>query len=113
MKKTLASAALLLPLAIAGCGHPAPVYYPPPPPPPPAFSQFAQQGYHDGVIAAQRDIRQGRPPNVAMHPRFRRPPVPPPAIDEYQRGFRNGYDQVFRHGGPPPPPPGGYPPPGL
>lgn len=101
MRKPLALAVLLLPFVLAGCSHPAP-YYPPPPPP---ASQFAQQGYHDGMEAGRRDISQGRPPNFAHHPRFRRPPVPPPAIGDYRQGFRSGYEQVYRHG-PPPPAPG-------
>jgi hypothetical protein len=103
MKKLLAVATLLLPLAIAGCSHPQPYY--PPPPPPPAGAQVAQQGYHDGFEAAQRDISRGAPPDAGRHPHFRNPPVPPPLIADYRHAFRNGYDQVYRHG-PTPPPPG-------
>ena len=106
MKKLLAMATLLLPIAIAGCSHPQPAPYYPPPPPPPAGAEVAQQGYHDGVDAAQRDIARGAPPDVKRHPRFRNPPVPPPLMEDYRHAFRNGYDQVFRHGPPPPPPPG-------
>jgi len=62
MKKLLAVATLLLPLAIAGCSHPQPAPYYPPPPPPPAYSQAAEQGHHDGIEAARRDISNGRPP---------------------------------------------------
>jgi hypothetical protein len=101
MKKLWITATLLLPIALAGCSHPQ--YYPPPPPPPPAGAQVAQQGYHDGVEAAQRDIGRGAPPDVSRHPRFRNPPVPPPLMEDYRHAFREGYDQVFRHGPPPPP----------
>jgi hypothetical protein len=96
--------ALALPLALAACSHPQPIVYAPPPPPP-AFSPAAQQGYQNGVEAARRDIAKGFAPDVQRHPRFRNPPVPPPAFEEYRHGFRAGYDQTFR-GGPPPPPPG-------
>ena len=102
MKKPLAIAALMLPLALAGC---APHYYPPPPPPA-AYDQIAQQGFHDGLDAGRRDIAQGRRPNVAHHPRFQHPPVPPPAFQAYRSGFRSGYDSAFRQ--PPPPPPPGF-----
>jgi hypothetical protein len=105
MRKYFALAALLLPLALAGCSHHTTVVYAAPPPPPPEFSSVAQQGFHDGIEAARRDISQGKPPDVRRHPRFRNPPVPPPAIEDYRHGFRAGYDQTFRNG-PPPPGPG-------
>jgi hypothetical protein len=44
----------------------------------------------------------GRPPNLERHPRFHNPPVPPPAFEDYRRGFRRGYE-AFLHGAPPPP----------
>jgi hypothetical protein len=101
MRKIVALAALLLPVALLGCSHPQPVVVVAPPPP--EFGPVAQQGYHDGVEAARRDIRSGLPPQAQRHPRFRNPPIGPP--EEYRRGFRAGYDAIFR-GGPPPPPPG-------
>jgi hypothetical protein len=102
-------AILLMPLALVGCSHPQPVVYAaPPPPPPPQFSLAAQQGYHDGIEAARRDIHQGKAPDVRRHPRFRNPPVPPPAFEEYRHGFRDGCDQTFRNGPPGPPPNGAY-----
>jgi hypothetical protein len=102
MRKFAALAVLSLPLALAGCSHPQPVAYVPPPPPA-EFGPVAQQGFHDGVDAARRDIRAGLAPNIQRHPRFRNPPIGPP--EEYRRGFRAGYDGTLR-GGPPPPPPG-------
>ncbi|WP_446743117.1 hypothetical protein [Silvibacterium acidisoli] len=98
MTRCLRFSLLLLPLVLAGCSHPKPVYYPPPPP---AYSQIAAQGYHDGFQAARRDASAGLPPDPARHPRFRRPPVPPPAFEDYRQGFRHGYD-AFLHGGPRP-----------
>jgi hypothetical protein len=102
MKKALAVAALMIPFALAGCSHPRP-YYPPPPPPPPAYTQAAQQGYHDGIEAGNHDVSRGAPPDVNRHPRFRRPPVPPPLAEEYRHGFRDGYGQVYGRGPVPPP----------
>jgi hypothetical protein len=107
MKKLFAVTTLLLPVALAGCSHPQPApFYPPPPPP--AYSQAAEQGHHDGVEAAQRDISRGAPPDPGRHPRFRNPPVPPPLVEDYRHAFRSGYDEVYRHGPTPPPPPPGY-----
>jgi len=99
----IALAALLAPVAmVTGCSHPRPVVVAAPPPPPPEFGPVAQQGYHDGIQAARRDIRSGLPFDLQRHPRFRNPPVGPP--EEYRRGFRAGYDAIFRAGPPPPPP---------
>jgi hypothetical protein len=103
MKKLLCVAGLLGSLSLAGCSHPRPVaYYPPPPL---TGNQVAQQGYHDGFEAARHDIAVGRPLALARHPRYRNPPVPPPAIGEYRQAFRDGYER-FLHPGPPAPPPG-------
>ena len=103
MKKLLAVAALLLPVPfmLAGCAHPQPVaVYAPPPPA--EFDQIGQRGFHDGFEAAQRDVARGVPPSAERHPRFRNPPVPPPAWEDYRHGFREGYG-AFLHQGPPPP----------
>ncbi|MGC2619093.1 MAG: hypothetical protein WA414_08655 [Acidobacteriaceae bacterium] len=96
MKKLLSvalvSLAVPLGLGMAGCSHPrAVVVYAPPP----AFSEAAQQGYRNGVDAAQRDMHKGLRPDVARHPRFNNPRVPPPLQEEYRRGFREGYQRVF------------------
>jgi len=97
MKKLLISCALLTPLLLAGCSHPQPYY----PPPPSAYSQVAQEGYHDGWQAGQRDLRRGLNPDVNRHPRFRQPPVGPRFVDDYRHGFRDGYQRAFHT-----PPPG-------
>ena len=91
-------AALFLPLAVAGCSHPQPVVYAPPPP---GLSALAQRGYYDGSLAARNDIRKALAPDVERHPRFRNPPAPPQAFEEYRHSFRDGYEQTFR-GGPGP-----------
>jgi hypothetical protein len=101
MKNWIAPAALLLPLAVAGCSHPQPVYVAPEPPPPAVFSAIAQQAFHDGYDAGRRDIQSGKPHDVNRHPRFRNPPVAPEAAEDYRHGFREGYNAAF-HGAPPP-----------
>jgi hypothetical protein len=99
MKKILCLALVFLPVAmITGCSHPQPVVVYAPPP---AYSEAAQQGYRDGVAAAQRDIHNGLGPDASRHPRFRNPPVPPPLQEDFRHGFREGYQAVF-HGGPGP-----------
>ncbi|MGD0910804.1 MAG: hypothetical protein ABR928_02860 [Terracidiphilus sp.] len=102
MKKILVLAAMLLPMPflLAGCSHRTVVYVQAPPPNP-NFSAAAQQGYNDGVAAARRDIVHNRPPDLEHHPRFRNPPVPPPAFEEYRHGFREGYHAAL-HNSPPP-----------
>jgi hypothetical protein len=99
MKKWIALGALLLPIVLAGCVSRSVVVYSAPPPPA-AYSEASRQGYNDGVAAAQRDISEAKPPSVDRHPRFRNPPVAPPLIEDYRHGFREGYNQVIRHGGP-------------
>jgi hypothetical protein len=105
MKKFLVLAAMLLPLpcVLAGCSHRTVVYVQAPPPPP-SYSAAAQQGYNDGVGAARHDVANNRPPDLEHHPRFRNPPVPPPDIEEYRRGFREGYNAALHSS----PPPAGY-----
>uniref|UniRef100_A0A7V4XUB7 Lipoprotein n=1 Tax=Acidobacterium capsulatum TaxID=33075 RepID=A0A7V4XUB7_9BACT len=97
MKRMLLLPALLVPLLLAGCAHPQP--YPAPPPP---GVQIAHQAYHQGFEAGRHDMRAGLPPDVNRHPRFRRPPVPPPAIHDYRVNFRNGYRAAYRTPTPPP-----------
>lgn len=97
MKKLWWTALAFVPLALAGCAHREVVVYNPPP----AYSAAAQQGYHDGVAAARRDVSNGLGPDAGRHPRFRNPPVPPPLQEDYRHGFREGYQAVF-HGGPGP-----------
>ena len=97
MRKFLAAAVLALPFMLAGCAHHT-VVYGAPPPPPAAYSEAARQGYHDGAEAARRDISEGRRPDAGRHPRFRNPPVPPPLMNDYRHGFRDGYARAFGGG---------------
>jgi hypothetical protein len=100
MKKTLLLFALSVPIALAGCSHPTGAYYQAPPPPG-AYDDIAQRGFHDGFEAARRDIANGRPPHLEAHPKFRNPPVPPPAFEDYRHGFREGYRSAMRNVPPP------------
>ena len=65
--------------------------------PPQEFRDVQRRGFHDGIEAGRRDFESHRPPNVERNAEFRRPPVPPPARDEYREGFRRGYDSFFSH----------------
>jgi hypothetical protein len=59
MKRWFAVAALLLPLALAGCSHPHPVYAEPPPPP--DFPEIARQGFHGLSPRVQARLRRVPP----------------------------------------------------
>jgi hypothetical protein len=65
--------------------------------PPQEFRDVQRRGFHDGIEAGRSDIDRHRPPNVERRAEFRRPPVPPPARDEYREGFRRGYESAFSH----------------
>lgn len=99
MRKTLLFAVLAcaIPVGLAGCGHKTVVVYQAPPPPG-EFNEIAQRGFHDGFEAARNDVSHNRPPNLEQHPRFRNPPVPPPAWEDYRHGFREGYNQYLHQG---------------
>ena len=100
MKRMLLLFALSAPVLLAGCAHRTVVAYQAPPPPG-EFDQIAQRGFHDGFEAARHDIADGRPPRLEQHPRFRNPPVPPPAFQDYRHGFREGYNRAMRELPPP------------
>ena len=101
VKKFLGIFMLSVGALLAGCSHPQPVYQGPPPPAI-DFQAIEQQGMHDGFDAARHDVQSGAPPVFNHHPRWRNPPVPPPGVGAYRRGFRRGYEQ-FLHSPPPPP----------
>jgi hypothetical protein len=110
MKKWIFLSVLFTPLAFCGCSHRTTVVYAAPPG---AVDEIAQRGYHDGYEAARRDVAEQRAPDVKRHPKFRNPPVPPEAVQDYRHAFRAGY-QAFLRQGPPPQgraPEGAYPPP--
>jgi len=98
MKRFLLLFALSAPVILAGCAHKTVVVYQAPPA---ELNEIAQRGFHDGFEAARRDIADGRPPRLEQHPRFRNPPVPPPAFEDYRHGFREGYNRAMRELPPP------------
>lgn len=91
-----------------GYWQPQQGYGPPPPPPgayqgggwdapPGEFSDFARQGFHDGIEGAHKDLENRRRPNVNNRDEFRHPHVPHEARREYRQGFHRGYDVAMRH----------------
>ena len=85
-------------------------YGPPPGPPPepgyrqggwdvapPEFRAAQQQGFHDGVEGARKDVQNRRFPNVNNRDEFRHPHVPRDLRADYRQGFERGYDVAMRH----------------
>ncbi len=99
MKRALLLITLLVPVGLAGCAHKTVVVYQAPPPPV-DFSAIAQRGFHDGFEAARRDLANNRQPNLEHHPRFRNPPVPAGAFEDYRHGFREGYNRYLHEATP-------------
>jgi hypothetical protein len=94
MHKVLGLAVLALPLLIAGCAEHERSYHSAPYAP--AYERFGERGFHDGFEAARHDISNGRRPDADRHGKFRNPPVPRRAFDDYRHGFREGYQRAFR-----------------
>lgn len=65
--------------------------------PPAEYQQYAQQGFHDGIEGARRDVENHRRPNVNNRDEFRHPNVPGQFRHDYRKGFRNGYDRAMQH----------------
>jgi hypothetical protein len=93
MRKVLGLAVLALPLVIAGCAeHERSNYsgsYAP------AYERFGERGFHDGFEAGRHDMSNRRRPDADRHGRFRNPPVPGRAVEDYRHGFREGYQRAF------------------
>lgn len=64
---------------------------------PPAGSQEAQQGYRDGVQAAQLDKAAKRKIDAKSSHLYVHPPVKGAARDEYRTSFTAGYDAAVKH----------------
>lgn len=93
-----AFALVLNPLTLTEYSHAQPMVFAAGAAQPGTFNSVAQQGYRDGMNAGTRDLRAGRRPNVQNSSRFRNPPVPSNARNDYRRGFQNGYSDAFRRG---------------
>ena len=95
MKRAFVVSMMMASMAMAGCAQTRPVVYAQGPPP--VFRHATHEGYHDGVMAAQRDMQRGLRPDVARHEHFRTPPVRPRAVQAYRDAFRDGYRDAYRH----------------
>ncbi len=64
---------------------------------PPAGTEQAQQGYRDGVEAAQLDRAAKRPIDAKVSHLYVHPPVKGAAKDEYRTSFTSGYNAAVQH----------------
>jgi hypothetical protein len=64
---------------------------------PPAGTEQAQQGYRDGVEAAQLDRAAKRKIDAKVSHLYVHPPVKGAARDEYRSGFTSGYEAAVKH----------------
>jgi hypothetical protein len=64
---------------------------------PPAGTEQAQQGYRDGVEAAQLDRAAKRKIDAKVSHLYVHPPVKGGARDEYRSGFTSGYEAAVKH----------------
>jgi hypothetical protein len=64
---------------------------------PPAGTPQAQQGYRDGVQAAQLDKTAKRKIDAKSSYLYVHPPVKGAARDEYRTSFTAGYDAAVKH----------------
>ena len=64
---------------------------------PPAGTEQAQQGYRDGVQAAQLDRVAKRPIDPKVSHLYVHPPVKGAARDEYRSSFAAGYNAAVKH----------------
>lgn len=65
--------------------------------PPGEFGEMQQRGFRDGIIGAQKDFGNHRPPDVNNRDEFRHPDLPPELREAYREGFRRGYDRAMSH----------------
>ena len=64
---------------------------------PPAGTEQAQQGYRDGIEAAQLDRTAKRKIDAKSSHLYVHPPVKGAARDEYRSGFTAGYETAVKH----------------
>jgi hypothetical protein len=67
---------------------------------PPPGTEQAQQGYRDGLKAAQLDNLVKRPMDAKVSPKYVHPPVKKAAQDEYRSSFEAGYQAAMKHNAP-------------
>ena len=64
---------------------------------PPAGTEQAQQGYRDGILAAQLDVAAKRKIDAQSSHLYVHPPVKGAARDEYRTSFTAGYQAALKH----------------
>ena len=64
---------------------------------PPQGTEQAQQGYRDGIEAAQLDKAAKRKIDAKSSHLYLHPPVKGAARDEYRSGFEAGYQAAIKH----------------
>jgi hypothetical protein len=64
---------------------------------PPAGTEQAQQGYRDGIEAAQLDRAAKRKIDAKASHLYVHPPVKGAARDDYRSGFTAGYEAAVKH----------------
>lgn len=64
---------------------------------PPAGTEQTQQGYRDGIQAAQLDRAAKRPIDAKVSHLYVHPPVKGAARDQYRTSFASGYDAAVKH----------------
>ncbi len=64
---------------------------------PPAGTEQSQQGYKDGIQAAQLDLAAKRKIDAQSSHLYLHPPVKGAARDEYRANFINGYQAALKH----------------
>lgn len=62
-----------------------------------SYSQTWHEGFHIGVNAANDDVKDGLPARPSRHKEFARPDLAPMATEDFQEGFRYGYQAVYEH----------------
>ena len=64
---------------------------------PPAGTEQAQQGYRDGMEAAQLDRAARRPIDPKVSHLYVHPPVKGAAREQYRTSFTSGYEAAVKH----------------
>ena len=64
---------------------------------PSEFSDIQRQGFHDGMVGAQKDFDNHRKPDVENREEFRKPHLPDADREAYREGFRRGYQRAMAH----------------
>jgi hypothetical protein len=61
------------------------------------WSDAWHHGFHEGVEAARRDMRENRRTDMDDHEQYRHPNVPRDMRRDFREGFARGYHMVMEH----------------